>query len=179
DALQLLKDRWKNVRLLEVGPIEPIERADKNELMLHKIVGGYLVQERDLAAVPELTVVSQRKPTEPELADLRLAWIAAKHVKSNAITIAKDGAVVGIGGGQVDRVNAARIAIAKAGDRAKGAVAGSDAFFPFPDGPELLLNAGVSAIIQPGGSVKDQESIDLVNRRGAVMIFTAQRHSRH
>jgi phosphoribosylaminoimidazolecarboxamide formyltransferase/IMP cyclohydrolase len=179
DALQLLKDRWKNVRLLEVGPIQTIDHADKNELMLHKIVGGYLVQERDLAPAPDLNVVSARKPTETELADLKLAWVAAKHVKSNAITIAKSGAVVGIGGGQVDRVNAARIAITKAGDRAKGAVAASDAFFPFPDGPELLLDAGITAIIQPGGSVKDQESVDLVNRRNAVMVFTAQRHFRH
>ncbi len=179
DALELLKSRWKNVRLLEVGLLGTTTQADRHELMLHKIVGGYLVQDRDLAPIPELKIVSNRKPTDQEIADLRLAWIACKHVKSNAITICSGGAVVGIGGGQVDRVNAARIAIQKAGERAKGAVAASDAFFPFPDGPELLLNAGITAIIHPGGSVKDQETLDLVNQRGAALVLTGQRHFRH
>jgi phosphoribosylaminoimidazolecarboxamide formyltransferase/IMP cyclohydrolase len=179
DALQLLEDRWKNVRLLEVGPVETVDHADHNELMLHKIVGGYLVQERDLAPVPDMKIVSKRQPTDQEMSDLRLAWVACKHVKSNAITLAKGGAVVGIGGGQVDRVNAARVAIQKAAERATGAVAASDAFFPFPDGPELLLNAGVTAIIQPGGSVKDQETLDLIDRRGAALVLTGQRHFRH
>ena len=179
DALALLKTRWKNVRLLEVGPVGTTDQADRHEYMLHKIVGGYLVQDRDLAPIPELKFVSKRKPTDQEISDLRLAWVACKHVKSNAITISSGGAVVGIGGGQVDRVNAARIAIQKAGERARGAVAASDAFFPFPDGPELLLNAGVTAIIHPGGSVKDQETLDLVDRRGAALVLTGQRHFRH
>jgi len=179
DALELLKSRWKNVRLLEVGPVTT--EFDKGELMMHKIVGGYLVQERDLAGVDESQwkVVSQRQPTSQERVDLKMAWLAAKHVKSNAIAIAKDGMMLGSGAGQQDRVNACRIAIAKAGDRVKGAAVGSDAFFPFPDGPELLLDAGVTAIIHPGGSVKDQETIDLVNRRGATMVFAGQRHFRH
>ncbi|QOV91592.1 bifunctional phosphoribosylaminoimidazolecarboxamide formyltransferase/IMP cyclohydrolase [Humisphaera borealis] len=179
DALELLKSRWKNVRLLEVGPVTT--EFDRGELMMHKIVGGYLVQERDLAGVDESQwkVVSQRQPTAQERIDLAMAWLAAKHVKSNAIAIAKDGMMLGSGAGQQDRVNACRIAIAKSGDRAKGAAVGSDAFFPFPDGPELLLDAGVTAIIHPGGSVKDQETIDLVNRRGATMVFTGQRHFRH
>jgi phosphoribosylaminoimidazolecarboxamide formyltransferase/IMP cyclohydrolase len=176
EALGLLRERWKNVRLLEVGPLG---KPDAAEIMLHKIVGGYLVQERDLAVTGEWAVASKRQPTSEEMADLRLAWIACKHVKSNAITIAKGGAVVGIGGGQVDRVNAARIAIQKAGERAKGAVAASDAFFPFPDGPELLLNAGVTAMVQPGGSVKDGETIELIDARGAAMVMTGQRHFRH
>jgi phosphoribosylaminoimidazolecarboxamide formyltransferase/IMP cyclohydrolase len=176
DALQLLKDRWKNVRLLEVGPLGKPDPAD---IMLHKIVGGYLVQERDLAVTGEWSVASKRQPSSEEMADLRLAWIACKHVKSNAITIARCGTVVGIGGGQVDRVNAARIAIQKAGEGAKGAVAASDAFFPFADGPELLLTAGVTAIIQPGGSVKDRETLDLIDARGAAMVMTGQRHFRH
>ena len=179
EALALLKTRWKNVRLLEVGPVGTLDQADRQDWMLHKIVGGYLVQDRDLAAVPELKIVSKRKPTDQELSDLRLAWVACKHVKSNAITICGGGAVVGIGGGQVDRVNAARIAIYKAGERGRGAVAASDAFFPFPDGPELLLNAGITAIIQPGGSVKDQETLDLVDRHGAALVLTGQRHFRH
>jgi len=184
DALDLLRQRWKNVRLLAVGPIQGPEgqpRLDSSEIHLHKIVGGYLVQQRDLTALnePDWKVVSERHPTPAELADLRIAWIACKHLKSNAIALARDGRMVGGGAGQQDRVNAARIAIAKAADRAHGAVAGSDAFFPFPDGPQLLLDAGVTAIIQPGGSVKDPDSIAAVNHARAAMIFTGQRHFKH
>jgi phosphoribosylaminoimidazolecarboxamide formyltransferase/IMP cyclohydrolase len=178
DALELLRSRWKNVRLLEVGAIGT---PDANEMWMHKIVGGYLVQERDLTGLNESDwkIVSSRAPTARELADLRIAWLACKHVKSNAIVVAKDQMMLGSGAGQQDRVNACRIAIQKAGDRVKGSVAASDAFFPFPDGPHLLLDAGVTALIHPGGSVKDQETIDLVNARGATMILTGQRHFRH
>jgi phosphoribosylaminoimidazolecarboxamide formyltransferase/IMP cyclohydrolase len=178
DALKLLRDRWKNVRLLEVGPLGI---ADPNDLMVHKIVGGYLVQQRDLKGADESSwkVVSRRQPTASERDDLKLAWLACKHAKSNAIVIAKDGMTVGIGGGQVDRVGAARQAIEKAGPRAVGAVAASDAFFPFSDGPQVLLDAGVTAIIQPGGSVRDADTIELINARGAAMLFTGQRHFRH
>jgi len=181
DALELLRSRWKNVRLLEVGPITTIDQADRQELHMHKITGGFLTQQRDLLGFDEqsIKVVTKRKPTPQQLADLKLAWLACKHVKSNAIVLAKDGMVVGVGGGQVDRVGAAGIAIAKAGERAKGAVAASDAFFPFPDGPEKLLDAGVTAIIHPGGSLRDQESIDLADKRDAVMVLTGQRHFRH
>ncbi len=185
DALELLKARWKNCRLLDSStgdtPVSHGRIARAAELSMHKITGGYLVQESDNVrlADDEINVVSARQPTAQELSDLQLAWVAVKHIKSNAIVIAKDLATVGIGGGQVDRVGAARIAIGKAGDRAWDAVAASDAFFPFPDGPKLLLDAGVSAIIQPGGSVRDQETIDLVNERGATMIFTGRRHFRH
>ncbi len=179
DALELLKNRWKNCRLLECEG--NISASANDEFSVHKIIGGYLVQERDLATLKEdeIKVVSSRQPTEQELQDLTLAWVAVKHIKSNAIVIAKNQATVGIGGGQVDRVGAARIAIEKAAARANGAVVASDAFFPFPDGPKLLLDAGVTAIIQPGGSVRDQETIDLVNARGAAMIFTGRRHFRH
>src|SRR5688572_2123366 len=178
DALELLRTRWKNVRLLEVGPIEAADRA---EPAVHKIVGGYLVQERDLSGLNEAEwkVASSRKPTDAELNDVRVAWLACKHVKSNAIVLAKGNMMLGSGAGQQDRVNACRIAIAKAGDRAAGSAAGSDAFFPFPDGPGLLLDAGVTAIIHPGGSVKDQETIDLIDQRGATMVLTGQRHFRH
>jgi phosphoribosylaminoimidazolecarboxamide formyltransferase/IMP cyclohydrolase len=178
DALELIKSRWKNVRLLEVGPITT---QDRNELHMHKIVGGYLVQERDLIGLDQgnWKVVSDRKPSEREMADLSFAWLVCKHVKSNAIVLAKEGMLVGAGAGQMDRPAAARLAIAKAGDRAKGSVAASDAFFPFPDAPELLLSAGATAIIQPGGSVKDQETIELVNRMGAAMVMTGQRHFKH
>jgi phosphoribosylaminoimidazolecarboxamide formyltransferase/IMP cyclohydrolase len=187
-ALDLLKTRWKNVRLLEVGPVRSYEQpggADADELHLHKIVGGYLVQERDLAGFDRSTarVVSQRQPTEAEWADLKLAWLACKHVKSNAIVIARDGMMLGSGAGQQDRVNACRIAAAKAAvggaERVTGAVAASDAFFPFPDGPKLLLQAGITALIHPGGSVKDQETVEVVNQFGAAMVLTGQRHFKH
>jgi phosphoribosylaminoimidazolecarboxamide formyltransferase/IMP cyclohydrolase len=178
DALKLLRDRWKNVRLLEVGPLG---RFDSSELHMHKIVGGLLVQQRDLLGVDEAKwkVVSDRKPTASEMEDLKFAWLVCKHVKSNAIVVAKDGMLLGAGAGQMDRPSAARLAIAKAGDRAKGSVAASDAFFPFPDAPELLLGAGATAIIHPGGSVRDQETLDVVNKAGAAMVLTGQRHFKH
>ncbi len=185
EALELLKQRWKNCRLLECGTgFQPVNRgqdAHATEYAMHKIAGGMLVQLRDNVGVvdAEWKVVSNRQPTSQELSDLKLAWIAVKHVKSNAIVIAKDLATVGIGGGQVDRVGASRIAIEKAGDRARGAVVASDAFFPFPDGPKLLLDAGVTAIVHPGGSVRDQETIDLCNQRNAAIILTGRRHFRH
>jgi phosphoribosylaminoimidazolecarboxamide formyltransferase/IMP cyclohydrolase len=139
------------------------------------------VQERDLAGKDDSgwKVASKRQPTEQELRDLKFAWLVCKHVKSNAITVCRDGMLLGAGGGQVDRVNAARIAIAKAGSRAKGSVAASDAFFPFPDGPQLLLDAGVTAIIQPGGAMRDSETIDAVNRAEAAMVLTGERHFLH
>src|SRR5687768_6846432 len=195
DALKLLRDRWKNVRLLEVGPLhggtgsQPASGRgsqagatfDPSELSMHKIVGGYLVQQRDTLGVDGANwkTVTTREPTAAELNDLRFAWLVCKHVKSNAIVLARDGVTVGIGGGQVDRVGAARQAVEKAGPKSKGSVAASDAFFPFPDAPRLLLDAGVTAIIQPGGSVRDQESVAGANERGAAMVLTGQRHFRH
>ena len=187
DALELLKARWKNVRLLETGPmfatgdLRDAFRRGHGLSNLRSITGGWLAQEPDRYAVvaDEWKTISTRPATPGELADLHVAWLAVKHVKSNAITLAHGGATVGIGGGQVDRVGACRIAIEKAGERAKGAVAASDAFFPFPDGPKLLLDAGVTAIVQPGGSVRDQETIDLCNAHGAALIFTGRRHFRH
>lgn len=195
DALKLLRERWKNVRLLEVGqicsmdiPPMPTKHGrdahatyDPAELHLHKIVGGYLVQERDLLGADPVSwkIASDRKPTDKEMADLQFAWLVCKHVKSNAIVVARDGMLMGAGAGQMDRPSAARLAIVKAADRATGCVAASDAFFPFPDAPQLLLAAGVTAIIHPGGSLKDQDTLDLVNRAGAAMILTGQRHFKH
>jgi phosphoribosylaminoimidazolecarboxamide formyltransferase/IMP cyclohydrolase len=178
DALALLRDRWKNVRLLQVGPIE---HFDSSELMMHKIVGGYLLQQRDLTGLNETDwkIAGTRPPTEKELIDLRFAWLVCKHVKSNAIVVARDRMLLGAGAGQMDRPSAARLAIGKAGDRITGSVAASDAFFPFPDGPRLLLDAGVTAIIHPGGSLKDQDTIDLANQRGAAVVLTGQRHFKH
>jgi phosphoribosylaminoimidazolecarboxamide formyltransferase/IMP cyclohydrolase len=193
DALALLRDRWKNVRLLDLrGMGVPPMSADHGRdaratsVSIRSIDGGFLVQEADAVSIveSEWKMASARQPSEAELADLRFAWLACKHVKSNAIVLARNGATVGIGGGQVDRVGAARIAIEKAGagssdDRARGSVVASDAFFPFPDGPQLLLKAGITAIVQPGGSTRDPLTIDAVNAAGAAMIFTGRRHFRH
>jgi phosphoribosylaminoimidazolecarboxamide formyltransferase/IMP cyclohydrolase len=178
DALKLLRGRWKNVRLLEVGPTD---HYDREELMMHKIVGGYLTQQRDLLGIDGAgwKVVSKRPPTPQELAELKFAWLVCKHVKSNAIAVTKNRMLLGAGAGQMDRPSAARLAISKAGDRIQDAVAASDAFFPFPDAPQLLLEAGVTALIHPGGSLKDQETIDLVDRLGAAMVLTGQRHFKH
>ena len=193
EALDVLKTRWKNVRLLEVGPmftadvVRTNRRANTIDESLDKvphqrsIVGGMLVQQADNVGIvdSEWKTVGTTEPTEAQRLDLRLAWLACKHVKSNAIVIAHGAATVGIGGGQVDRVGACRIAVEKAGHRAIGAVAASDAFFPFADGPKLLIDAGVKAIVQPGGSVRDQETIDLCNERGVALVFTGRRHFRH
>lgn len=184
EALELLKSRWKNCRLLSVGVQSAgggIGHADPREQSCHRIVGGMLVQDRDLPTGDESgwTVPTVRKPTERELEDLRFAFAACKHIKSNAIAIARDGMLVGAGAGQMDRMTSSKLAVEKAGDRAKGAVAGSDAFFPFPDGPELLLSAGITAIIHPGGSLRDGESVALADKYGATMVLTGRRHFRH
>lgn len=177
-ARERLATRWKNVRLLEVGPLD---RIDPAEIHMHKIVGGYLIQERDLAGADTAswTLASTRAPTDAERTDLRFAWLVCKYVKSNAVVVARDGMLLGAGAGQMDRMTAAKLAIEKAGRRARGAVAASDAFFPFPDGPELLLNAGIDAIVQPGGSMNDAASIAAVNRHEAAMVFTGRRHFKH
>jgi phosphoribosylaminoimidazolecarboxamide formyltransferase/IMP cyclohydrolase len=178
EALNLLRERWKNVRLLEVGELGTPDPAERH---MHKIVGGYLVQTRDLTGADDVNwrVASRRTPTEREQADLRFAWLVCKHVKSNAIVICKDGMLLGAGAGQMDRPSAARLAIQKAGERAAGAVAASDAFFPFPDAPRLLLDAGVTALVHPGGSLKDKETIDVIDERGAAMMLTGERHFKH
>jgi phosphoribosylaminoimidazolecarboxamide formyltransferase/IMP cyclohydrolase len=124
-------------------------------------------------------VVSKRQPTPAEIENHKIAWLACKYIKSNAIAIARDGMLVGSGAGQQERMTPCRLATEKAGDRAKGAAAASDAFFPFPDGPQFLMDAGVTAVIHPGGSIRDQETIDLVNSRNQVLVFTGQRHFRH
>jgi phosphoribosylaminoimidazolecarboxamide formyltransferase/IMP cyclohydrolase len=181
DALELLKTRWKNVRILEVGPIGTNANADPSELHLHKIVGGYLVQQRDLLGVDRSAwkVMSKKQPTEQDIRNMSIAWLACKHVKSNAVTIANDDMLVGAGAGQQERMTCCKIAKEKAGARAKGGAAASDAFFPFKDGPEFLMDAGVTAVIHPGGSIRDQDTIDLCNQRDAVLVFTGQRHFRH
>jgi len=152
------------------------------------VAGGLLVQERD-APLPDAdalradwTVVTERHPTDAEWADLDLAWRVAKHVKSNAIVYAKGGATVGIGAGQMSRLDSAEIAVAKAnkaGLSLDGAVVASDAFFPFADGLEAAAAGGVRAAVQPGGSMRDAEVIAAANRLGLAMVFTHRRHFRH
>jgi phosphoribosylaminoimidazolecarboxamide formyltransferase/IMP cyclohydrolase len=123
--------------------------------------------------------VTEREPTKKELEDLFFAWKAVKHVKSNAIMLVKDSTVVGMGAGQPSRVVSVEIALKKAGERAKGSVLGSDAFFPFPDGVELAGKGGVTAIVEPGGSVRDEEAIKVANKYKMAMVFTGVRHFRH
>jgi phosphoribosylaminoimidazolecarboxamide formyltransferase / IMP cyclohydrolase len=182
DALQLLTTRpsWKkNVRLLRTGPFEvaPSERA----LDFRRIDGGLLVQDRDLPAddFVHAKIITKRAPTDAELADLRFAWLVGKHVKSNAIVLAKGGIVVGVGAGQMSRVDSVHIACRKAGERVRGCVLASDAFFPFRDNIDEAAKAGVAAVVQPGGSVRDQEVVDACNEHGMAMVLTGVRHFRH
>jgi phosphoribosylaminoimidazolecarboxamide formyltransferase / IMP cyclohydrolase len=126
-----------------------------------------------------LRVVTKREPSETELADLRFAWKVCKHVKSNAIVFVRDGATVGVGAGQMSRVDSVKLAVMKAQNSLQGTVVASDAFFPFPDGVEEAAKAGATAVIQPGGSVKDPEVIAAADRLGVAMVFTSMRHFLH
>ena len=178
----------KNLRLLLTGQLPDATRPG---LTIKSIVGGYLVQSRDNGhlSIDELKVVTKRAPTEQELADLLFAWRVAKHVKSNAIVYAKDGATAGIGAGQMSRLDSARIAAWKARDAAEkagwdtprttGSAVASDAFFPFADGLIAAAEAGATAVIQPGGSIRDEEVIAAADERGLAMVFTGMRHFRH
>jgi phosphoribosylaminoimidazolecarboxamide formyltransferase/IMP cyclohydrolase len=182
-ALELLtgKPKWgKSVRLLECGAFSTAVR-DARDVEVKKLVGGFLLQERDLAAAAEADckTVTRRAPTPAEMQALLFADKVGKHVKSNAIVLAAGTRAVGVGAGQMSRVDSVRLAVSKAGDRARGAVLGSDAFFPFPDGVVAALDAGVTAFLQPGGSVRDAEVIAACDARGAAMVFTGLRHFRH
>jgi phosphoribosylaminoimidazolecarboxamide formyltransferase/IMP cyclohydrolase len=134
----------------------------------------------DLEDRSEMQVVTERRPTEQEWSEMLFAWKVCKHVRSNAIVLSKDLATVGIGAGQMSRVDSVRIAVEKAeAGSPQGAALASDAFFPFPDGPQLAIEAGVTAIIQPGGSVRDHEVVEAADREGIAMVFTQRRHFRH
>jgi phosphoribosylaminoimidazolecarboxamide formyltransferase / IMP cyclohydrolase len=148
---------------------------------VRSVPGGFLVQDWDRAGFDRAacTVVTKRQPTEAEWEQLRLAWIAVKHVKSNAIVLFKDCAAVGVGAGQMSRVEAVQIAVRRAGDQAQGSVMASDAFFPFPDGLEEGIRAGVTAAIQPGGSMKDGDVVAVANEAGIAMVVTGRRHFKH
>jgi phosphoribosylaminoimidazolecarboxamide formyltransferase/IMP cyclohydrolase len=176
-ALAVLAEK-PNTRILDDR-----ERRIPNmiEPQVRQVVGGLLVQDRDfdLEDRADMQVVSERRPTEPEWQELAFAWRVCKHVKSNAIVISRGLASVGIGAGQMSRIDASRMAVEKAGDRVAGSVMASDAFFPFPDAAEIGLDAGVTAIIHPGGSVRDHLTVDAVDKVGAAMVFTSRRHFRH
>jgi phosphoribosylaminoimidazolecarboxamide formyltransferase/IMP cyclohydrolase len=171
----------KNVRLLACGELD-LERAPAMDFK--RVTGGLLVQDRDLGmvAMEDVKVVTRRHPTEAELNDLLFAWEVAKYVKSNAIVYARAGRTIGIGAGQMSRVYSARIAGIKAADEnieVKGSVMSSDAFFPFRDGIDAAAAAGITAVIQPGGSMRDQEVIDAADEHNIAMVFTGMRHFRH
>lgn len=177
EEARLILAAKKNLRLLTI----PLNTS-KRELHDHKKVsGGLLVQELDTGLIQEKDwrVVTERKPVKEELNDLAFALKVVKHVKSNAIVIAKDGQTLGIGAGQMNRVGAVRIAVEQAGAAAGGSVLASDAFFPFKDAAELAAAAGVTAIVQPGGSLRDQESITFCNEQGLAMLFTGRRYFKH
>jgi phosphoribosylaminoimidazolecarboxamide formyltransferase / IMP cyclohydrolase len=185
DALEVLRQK-KNVRVLEVTrPAVAIVRDDPEgsapAAVVRSVQGGLLVQDADAAPQrhDEWKVVTSYQPDEAMLADLRFAWQVAKHVKSNAIVLAKDLQVVGVGAGQMSRVDSVRIAVEKSSGRVEGAVLASDAFFPFRDGPDLAAQAGVTAIVQPGGSMRDDEVVAAADEHGLVMVFTGRRHFRH
>jgi phosphoribosylaminoimidazolecarboxamide formyltransferase/IMP cyclohydrolase len=180
EALAILtgKPKWKgSVRLVAVGAL----RLPRAEWDYRRIDGGLLVQTTDVAEVDwrQAKVVTQKAPTADELADLALAWKVCRQVKSNAIVLAKGGMVVGVGAGQMSRVDAVEIAIRKAGARAKGSVLASDAFFPFRDNIDVAAKAGIAALAQPGGSVRDAEVMAACDEHGMAMVFTGLRHFRH
>ena len=184
-ALHLFTTRptWKkNVRLLRTGPLDAKDAAPRS-LMLRDVDGGVLVQTPDDrgpdADFQDVKMVTKRAPTTTEMADLHFAWAVCKHVKSNAIVLAKDGMVVGVGAGQMSRVDSVHMAVLKAGDRVKGSVLASDAFFPFRDNVDEAAKAGVKALVQPGGSMRDQDSIAACDEHGLAMVFTGFRHFRH
>jgi phosphoribosylaminoimidazolecarboxamide formyltransferase/IMP cyclohydrolase len=161
---------------LPPGGLEP-----DRELQLKRISGGILVQQPDLGEIadPDLRTVTKRVPSQEEMRDMRFAWKVCKHVKSNAIVFAREGATLGVGAGQMSRVDSVKLAVMKAQSPLLGTVVASDAFFPFPDGVEEAAKAGATAVIQPGGSVRDTDVIAAADRLGLAMVFTGMRHFLH
>lgn len=173
--------KWgKNVRLLETGELGPDSGAHAAHALM-PISGGFLVQDADRtrASEAECKVATQTTPSSEQLASMRFAEVICKHVKSNAIVLTQGTRVLGVGAGQMSRVDSVQLAITKAGDEVEGSVLASDAFFPFPDGPEAAMDAGIAAILQPGGSVKDKAVIAACDARDVPMVFTGSRHFRH
>lgn len=181
EAIEILttKPTWKkNVRLLKTGPLKVGLRAGVD---FRRVDGGLLVQQRDCGSDDSANWISRtrRSATPAELEALHFAWLVCKHVKSNAIVLARDGAIVGTGAGQMSRVDSVQIAIRKAGERSVGSVLASDAFFPFRDNVDAAAAAGIRAIVQPGGSQRDADSIAACDELDLAMLFTAIRHFRH
>lgn len=176
EAMAILTKK-KNIRLLQLQ----MKNVESNYHKFTTVKGGVLIQNNDFGEMTsdQLTFPTDKKPSEEEIADLLFAWKAVKHVKSNAIVLAGNNQTVGVGAGQMNRVGAAKIAIEQAGEKVKGAVLASDAFFPMPDTVEIAAKAGVTAIIQPGGSKRDQDSIDMCNKYGISMACTGMRHFKH
>jgi phosphoribosylaminoimidazolecarboxamide formyltransferase/IMP cyclohydrolase len=172
-ALEVLKGK-KNLRILRGAP------SPERSIDIRSVSGGYLMQTSDpMDRAEDAKVVTKAQPTEEQLRDLRFAWVVAKHVKSNAIVLVKDGVAVGVGAGQMSRVESTELAARRAGERARGTVCASDAFFPFRDGLDAAVAAGAVAVIQPGGSVRDDEVIAAADEHGIPMLFTGRRHFRH
>jgi phosphoribosylaminoimidazolecarboxamide formyltransferase/IMP cyclohydrolase len=183
DAVQIIRTLkiWgSRVRLVETGPLDRA-KIDAGEYDVRHIVGGLLLQKRDLIGWEPnlLTFPTKVRPTPEQLEDLRIAWLVAKHAKSNTIILAKNKKILGVGVGQMNRVESGQIAIRHAGDEAKGSVMASDAFFPFPDNVEQAAAAGVAAIAQPGGSKKDEDVLAAADKHGIAMVFTGKRHFLH
>jgi len=178
ETLELLR-RKENLRLAKVASYRP--SSSELHLDFRHVGGGFLAQTPDILTETELKprIVTKRQPSQTELSDLLFAWKAVKGIKSNAIVIAKDNTLLGMGAGQPSRVVSVELALKRAGDQAKDSVLASDAFFPFADGPELAIKHGVTAIIQPGGSVRDKEVIELSDKYNIAMVFTGVRHFRH
>jgi len=178
EALELLGKK-QNLRLVKVAPY--YASSSESHLDFRRVRGGLLAQMTDTLIKPELKprTVTKRQPSKTELSDLLFAWKAVKSIKSNAIVVAKDKTLLGMGAGQPSRVVSVELALKKAGDRIKNSVLASDAFFPFTDGPELAIKHGVTSIIQPGGSVRDKEVIELADKYNVAMVFTGIRHFRH
>jgi phosphoribosylaminoimidazolecarboxamide formyltransferase/IMP cyclohydrolase len=180
EIIRTLKSWGSRVRLIETGPIDKA-KIDCGEFDVRCVIGGLLLQKRDLIGWEpnELTYPTKAKPTKEQLEDLRIAWLTAKHTKSNTIVLVKNKRILGVGAGQMNRVESGLIAFKHAGDQTKGCAMASDAFFPFPDNVENAGQVGVACIVQPGGSKKDDEVIAAADKLGIAMVFTGKRHFKH
>ena len=180
EALEILK-RKKNLRILKAALPPTYGKKSTGYTDIRRVRGGFLVQTSDSLAEDDVTLktVTKREPTKEEISDLLFAWRAVKHVKSNAILLVKDKTLLGMGAGQPSRIVSAYIARDKAGDKTKGSVLASDAMFPFPDVVEAAAACGATAIIQPGGSIRDNESIEMADKHNIAMVLTGVRHFKH
>ncbi|MEZ4501971.1 MAG: bifunctional phosphoribosylaminoimidazolecarboxamide formyltransferase/IMP cyclohydrolase [Dehalococcoidia bacterium] len=175
EALEHLKKKSRDLRILTA----PLGEPHRARLDFRAVRGGVVVQDADTSDERDFEVVSERQPTASEQTDLRVAWTVCKHVKSNGITFVKDGVLIGMGAGQPNRVQSARLCAEQAGERARGAVCASDALIPFPDTIEVAAEAGVTCVVHTGGSIRDDESVDAANRLGVSLLTTGVRHFRH